>query len=99
MELWSLELCKDRTSSMAFTCVTAMGSLERVRSNILCHRVGKCSCWVRAFSVMHAAKDLCACVLGQVILGHWIPGRLKSPKRTIYSLLSVRKVIKLHMLS
>ena len=88
---------------MAFTCVTAMGSLEIIRYNIiyflLCPRVGNSTCWVRAFSVMHAAKDLCACVLGDVILGHWIPGRLKSPKRTIHSLLSVRKVINLHMLS
>ena len=81
---------------MAFTWVIAMGSLERIRSNILCPRVVKCTCWVRAFSVMHATKDLCACVLGQVILGHWIPGRLKSPKRTIYSLLSAIKVINVH---
>ena len=87
MELWPLALCKDRKLSMAFTCVTAMGSLEGIKSNILCPRVGNSTCWVRAFSVMHAAKDLCACVLGQVILGHWIPGRLKSPKRTIHSLL------------
>ena len=45
---------------MAFTWVTAMGSLERIRSNILCPRVGKCTCWVRAFSVMHVTNELCA---------------------------------------
>ena len=45
------------------------------------------------------SMGMCMGLLGQVILGHWIPGRLKSPKRTIHSLLSVRKVINLHMLS
>ena len=74
---------------MAFTWVTAMGSLERIRYNILCPRVGKCTCWVRAFSVMHVTNELCACVLGQVIVGHWIPGIFEIAKN--YKIFTVKR--------